>query len=390
LGISPNILKALEKLALEIPTPIQAKTIPAALSGQDIIGIAQTGTGKTLAFGIPMLQHLGKTVGIGLVIAPTRELALQVEDSLRKIGASLGVKTAALIGGEAIERQLVKLRRNPHVVVATPGRLIDHLKRRTFKLDKVEVLVLDEADMMLDLGFAPQIKEILTQTPSERQTMLFSATMPSAIVKIAANYMKLPVSIEVAPPGTTAAQIDQEIFIIKDEERLHHLQDILKQYDGSVLVFVRTKHGARALALKLRSLGHKATEIHSNLSLSQRRASLNNFKSKAARILVATDVAARGLDISGIELVVNYNLPDSSEDYVHRIGRTARAGQSGKAISFATAREQRDIQTIERLIKKSIKLTKFVPFIQDTLKSGPRRTMRKPFRKTYTRRYARR
>lgn len=390
MGISPNILKALEKLALEIPTPIQAKTIPAALSGQDIIGIAQTGTGKTLAFGIPMLQHLGKTVGIGLVIAPTRELALQVEDSLRKIGASLGVKTAALIGGEAIERQLVKLRRNPHVVVATPGRLIDHLKRRTFKLDKVEVLVLDEADMMLDLGFAPQIKEILTQTPSERQTMLFSATMPSAIVKIAANYMKLPVSIEVAPPGTTAAQIDQEIFIIKDEERLHHLQDILKQYDGSVLVFVRTKHGARALALKLRSLGHKATEIHSNLSLSQRRASLNNFKSKAARILVATDVAARGLDISGIELVVNYNLPDSSEDYVHRIGRTARAGQSGKAISFATAREQRDIQTIERLIKKSIKLTKFVPFIQDTLKSGPRRTMRKPFRKTYTRRYARR
>jgi len=390
LGISPNILKALEKLALEIPTPIQAKTIPAALSRQDIIGIAQTGTGKTLAFGIPMLQHLGKTVGIGLVIAPTRELALQVEDSLRKIGASLGVKTAALIGGEAIERQLVKLRRNPHVVVATPGRLIDHLKRRTFKLDKVEVLVLDEADMMLDLGFAPQIKEILTQTPSERQTMLFSATMPSAIVKIAANYMKLPVSIEVAPPGTTAAQIDQEIFIIKDEERLHHLQDILKQYDGSVLVFVRTKHGARALALKLRSLGHKATEIHSNLSLSQRRASLNNFKSKAARILVATDVAARGLDISGIELVVNYNLPDSSEDYVHRIGRTARAGQSGKAISFATAREQRDIQTIERLIKKSIKLTKFVPFIQDTLKSGPRRTMRKPFRKTYTRRYARR
>lgn len=390
LGISPIILKALENLNLEIPTPIQAKTIPAALSGQDIIGIAQTGTGKTLAFGIPMLQHLGKTVGIGLVIAPTRELALQVEESLRKLGASLGVKTAALIGGEAIERQLVKLRRNPHVVVATPGRLIDHLKRRTFKLDKVEVLVLDEADMMLDLGFAPQIKEILTQTPAERQTMLFSATMPAAIVKIAANYMKLPVSIEVAPPGTTAAQIDQEIFIIKDEERLHHLQDILKQYDGSVLVFVRTKHGARALALKLRSLGHKATEIHSNLSLSQRRTSLHNFKSKTARILVATDVAARGLDINGIELVVNYNLPDSSEDYVHRIGRTARAGQSGKAISFATAREQRDIQTIERLINKSIKLTKFVPFIQDTLRPGPKRTMRKPFRKTYTRRYARR
>ncbi len=365
LGISNSILEILKKLNLDTPTPIQAKTIPAAISGQDIIGIAQTGTGKTFAFGIPMLERLGKLKGQGLIIAPTRELALQVEESIKKLGQSLGLRTAVLIGGESLDRQLFHLRKKPHIVVATPGRLIDHLKRHTFKLDQVNVLVLDEADMMLDMGFAPQIKEILDQMPTVRQTMLFSATMPAAIVKIAANYMKLPISIEVAPQGTTAAQIDQEIFIIRGDERFEHLVKVLTTYSGSVLVFVRTKHGVKTLTTKLKALGQRATEIHSNLSLSRRRAALDAFKSQRERILVATDVAARGLDVNGIELVVNYNLPDNSEDYVHRIGRTARAGKSGKAISFATMDERKEIMAIEKLINKSIKRTEFVAFSKE-------------------------
>lgn len=362
LGISASILDILKKMNLETPTPIQIKTIPVGISGQDLIGVAQTGTGKTFSYGIPMLERIGQSKGQGLVIAPTRELASQVEESLKKLGQLLGLRTALLIGGEAMDRQLFQLRKKPHIVVATPGRLIDHLKRRTYKLDLVNVLVLDEADMMLDMGFAPQIQEILKQAPKERQTMLFSATMPATIVKIAATFMKLPVSIEVAPPGTTVAQIDQEIFIINNDERFGHLLKILNRYAGSVLVFVRTKHGVKGLTLKLQALGHKAVEIHSNLSLSRRKAALGGFKSKKDRILVATDVAARGLDINAIELVVNYNLPDNSEDYVHRIGRTGRAGLGGKAITFATPSEQKEIYAIERLINKSIKRTEYVKF----------------------------
>jgi superfamily II DNA/RNA helicase len=359
LGISESILNVLQKLNLVIPTPIQKKTIPVAIAGQDLIGVAQTGTGKTFAFGIPMLQRLSLTKGQGLVIAPTRELALQVEENLKTLGQAFGVRTALLIGGEFFDRQMFALRRKPHIIVATPGRLIDHLKRKTYNLNMVNILILDEADMMLDMGFAPQILEILKQAPTERQTMLFSATMPAAIVKIAATFMKLPVSIEVASSGTTAAQVDQEIFIINGEERFGHLLKVLSRYSGSVLVFARTKYGVKSLTLKLQELGHRAIEIHSNLSLSRRRAALSSFKLKKERILVATDVAARGLDVSDIELVVNYNLPDNPEDYVHRIGRTGRAGKSGKAITFATVNEQREIRKIETLINKNLKQTTF-------------------------------
>lgn len=370
LGISDSILKVLANMGLDKPTPIQEKTIPIALKGQDLIGIAQTGTGKTYAFGVPMLQNIGLSKTQGLVIAPTRELAIQVAESLKKLGMSLGLRLAILIGGEAIDRQLYQLRKGPHIVVATPGRLIDHLKRKTYKADKVSVLVLDEADMMLDLGFAPQIKEILQSISAKHQTMLFSATMPEAITKIAATYMKLPVSIEIARPGTTAAQIDQEIFIIRGEKRLEHLQKVLASYGGSVLVFARTKHGVKTLTMKLQMSGHSATEIHSNLSLGRRKSALESFKSKRTRILVATDVAARGLDINNIELVVNYNLPDSSEDYVHRIGRTARAGKKGKAISFATTSDFKEIKKIEMLISKSIKKTEFATGGQSSLSEG--------------------
>ena len=375
LGIKDTILASIKKLGFITPTPIQEKTIPIGISGQDLIGIAQTGTGKTFAFGIPMLQRLGVIGGRGLVLLPTRELALQVEESLKKLGTSLGLKTAAFIGGEAMERQLYALRKNPHIIIATPGRLIDFLKRKILTLDDIKVLVLDEADMMFDLGFAPQVEEILTRVPKDRQTMLFSATMPASIVKLTANHMKMPVSVEAAPSGTTAEHVDQEMYIMHKDDRIKHLEKILNEYKGSVLVFVRTKHSVTGLTEQIRKFGHTAEEIHSNLSLRNRRKALDDFKSGKARVLVATDIAARGLDVNGIELVINYNLPDKLSDYVHRIGRTGRAGKSGKAISFATPDQARDIRDIERIINQTISLTKFAE-----PQSFEARSKGKPFR----------
>ncbi len=359
LGIKDTILASIKKLGFTEPTPIQAKTIPVGLAGQDLIGIAQTGTGKTFAFGIPMLQRIGALGGRGLILLPTRELALQVEDNLKKLGTSLGLKTATFIGGEAQERQLYALRRNPHIIIATPGRLIDYLKRRILTLDDIKVLVLDEADMMFDLGFAPQVEEILTKVPVDRQTMLFSATMPMSIVKLTTNHMKMPVRIEAAPSGTAAERVDQEMYIMHKDDRIKHLERVLNEYQGSVLLFVRTKHSVTALTEQIIKFGHTASEIHSNLSLRNRRKALDDFKAGRARVLVATDIAARGLDVNGIELVINYNLPDKLSDYVHRIGRTGRAGKSGKAISFATPDQARDIRDIERLINQPIALTKY-------------------------------
>jgi ATP-dependent RNA helicase RhlE len=354
LGIKESILKVITDLGLVIPTPIQHQAIPPALSGQDLVGIAQTGTGKTFAFGIPMLQRLAQVKGRGLVLLPTRELAGQVEASLRSLGGLLGLRTVSLIGGEAINRQLFALRRQPHILVATPGRLIDHLKRGTVKLDDISVLVLDEADMMFDMGFAPQIEEVLKRVPDDRQTLLFSATMSTSVMKLAEKYLHTPVRVEVSPAGSTVKLVEQEILILPKDARFNQLLLLLDEFKGSVLIFVRTKHGVTKLTKKLLFDGFKVAEIHSNLSFAQRRAALAGFKSGIHRILVATDVAARGLDINDIELVLNFDLPDNSEDYVHRIGRTARAGKKGKAISFASSDQYRDIQKIERLIKKNL------------------------------------
>lgn len=358
LGIKESILKVIHNLGLNVPTPIQRQAIPAVLSGEDIVGIAQTGTGKTFAFGIPMLQQLAMNKGRGLVVLPTRELAGQVEKSLHKLGDPLGLRTALVIGGEPAYKQLPALRRKPHIVVGTPGRLIDLLKSKNLNLDNVSVLVFDEADMMFDMGFAPQIEEIMKSVPKERQTLLFSATMPTAVMKLAEKHLKTPVRIEVAPAGTTAALVDQEIYLVGREDRWDQLLLLLNEYKSSVLVFVRTKHGASKLAKKLKAEKYEAAEIHSNLSFSQRQASLAGFRSGKHRILVATDVAARGLDINDIELVLNYDLPDNSEDYVHRIGRTARAGKKGKAISFASPQQRREILKIEQLIRKNLPIKK--------------------------------
>jgi ATP-dependent RNA helicase RhlE len=354
LGLAPKIVDILMQNKFTQPTPIQAKSIPVALEGKDMVGIAQTGTGKTLAFGLPMIQRLSQLKAQGLVLVPTRELALQVEETIRKIGNNFGLKTAVVIGGASMHMQVNELRRNPHIIVATPGRLADHLEQKTVTLDRIKVVVLDEADRMFDIGFAPQIKRILSLTPKDRQTLLFSATMPAEIAKMAAQHMKLPLRIEVAPQGTSSANVEQEIFIISKEQKLQLLQKLLGDNKGTVLVFSRTKFGAKRIAASLRHMNHTAVEIHSNRTLAQRKAALAGFKSGMYRILVATDIAARGIDVTGISLVINYDLPDNSEDYVHRIGRTGRAGMSGKAVSFVTHQERSQIRQIERLIKKSL------------------------------------
>ncbi|OGY99630.1 MAG: hypothetical protein A2945_03220 [Candidatus Liptonbacteria bacterium RIFCSPLOWO2_01_FULL_52_25] len=357
LGIAPNILEVLDRLHFTVPTPIQEKSIPAAIEGKDMVGIAQTGTGKTLAFGVPMIQAAlrGKQ---GLVVLPTRELALQVDEVFHKVGTPLGIRTAVLIGGESIGRQISALHRNPHVVIGTPGRIIDHLEQRTVSLKSVAVLVLDEADRMLDMGFAPQLKRILAVLPRERQTMLFSATMPQNIIEIARGYMKLPTRVEIAPSGTTVEKVTQELFFVEKQDKPRLLEKILGEYRGSVLLFSRTKHGARKIAAGVRNLGHTSAELHANRSLNQRKEALEGFRNGKYRILVATDIAARGIDVKGIELVLNYDLPQTSEDYVHRIGRTARAGGTGHAISFATPDQKGDVRSIERLIRSVLPLSK--------------------------------
>lgn len=378
LGIAPKLLKILEQLDFTVPTPIQFKSIPVAIAGHDVLGVAQTGTGKTLAFGIPMLQRLAEHKGRGLVVLPTRELAIQVDEHLRMIGQKVGLRTAVVIGGEPKSRHLMALRRHPHIIVATPGRLIDYLDHGVVNLRDVKILVLDEADLMFDMGFEPQIKKIMESVPPARQTMLFSATMPPAIMKIVTKHMALPVQIEVAPSGTPAEQVIQEMIIIKNEEKFPQLENIMVEYTGSILIFVRTKHGAKNLCRKIIRAGQKVGEIHSNRSAIQRREALSGFKNGRTRILVATDIAARGIDVKDIELVVNYDLPDDSSAYVHRIGRTARAGKTGRAISFVTPAQIKNIGLIERLIKKSITVKNRVPGVDLRDRNGPEKPSARP------------
>ena len=355
LGIAPQLLDALGRMKFSTPTPIQHKAIPIALEGQDIIGIAQTGTGKTLAFGIPMIQRLAQVKGRGLVLLPTRELAIQVQQHLHRVDARL--TSALVIGGASLHNQIQELRRHPRIVIATPGRLVDHMRQRHVSLHDVKILVLDEADRMLDMGFAPQIKVILRAIPRDRQTMLFSATMPAQVVSLATSQMKLPVHVEIAKSGTAAEKVTHEIFIIKREAKKTLLGKLLKQYHGTILIFTRTKHGAKNITRYIRGLKHTAAEIHSNRSLGQRREALEGFRSGKYRILIATDIAARGLDVTGIELVINYDLPDESENYVHRIGRTGRAGDTGHAISFAMPDQGHDIKDLERLMRIALPIS---------------------------------
>ena len=313
---------------------------------------------------------------------PTRELAIQVDETIKKIGRSFGIQTTVLIGGTPVRPQIRELSYNPHVVIGTPGRINDHIQQRTLRLDKVSVLVLDEADRMFDMGFAPQIARILESVPKNRQTMLFSATMPDGIVKIATHHMKLPVRVEIERQGTTAKNIEQELFVVKKDQKLALLKKLLEEYKGSVLIFLRVKHSARKICDNLRYIGITSAEIHSNRSLNQRKEALEGFKNGRFRVLVATDIASRGIDVKNIELVINYDLPENAEDYVHRIGRTGRAGMSGKAISFATPEQGSMVRDIEMLTRINLPISKLPEGLpastQMTLERAPQRNSRGP------------
>ena len=371
LGIAPRILEILERIKFKTPTPIQLKAIPLAIEGKDVIGIAQTGTGKTHAFAIPMIQRLAQKEGASMVLAPTRELALQIDEAVRTLAHPFGMKTACLIGGAPMRPQEEALRKRSQIIIATPGRLIDHIERRNVLLARVNMVVIDEADRMLDMGFAPYVEKILKLLTRERQTMLFSATMPSEIMRMVNTHMKLPVHLEIAPSGTTAEHVTQELYIVKREAKLGLLEKVLAQYHGSVLLFVRTKHSARKIARAIRDMKHRVSEIHSDKSLNQRREALEGFKSGRYRILVATDIAARGIDVSKIELVINYDLPEDIENYVHRVGRTGRMGCPGHAISFATPDQRMDVKNIEKLIRVELPVVKHPEIHAEEFESLP-------------------
>jgi ATP-dependent RNA helicase RhlE len=377
LGIAPGLLGVLDSLKFKVPTPIQEKAIPIAIEGKDVVGVAQTGTGKTLAFGVPMVQRLAQEKGRGLVLVPTRELAHQVNDDLAKVARTFKMRTAVVIGGESMARQIQQLKEHPRIIIATPGRLNDHLDERRLRLDDVTILVLDEADRMLDMGFLPQIERIVKMIPRKRQTMLFSATMDPSILSIASRYMHLPVRTEIAPSGTATDLVTQELFVVQKELKGRLLGQLLKQYHGSVLLFVRTRRAASKVARQLKQMGHAAAEIHADRTQAQRNAAMQGFKTGKIRVLVATDIAARGIDVKAIEVVVNFDLPDEAGNYVHRIGRTGRAGKSGHAITFATPDQGQEVKAIEKFMRAPIPVSQHPEIPTEHLSELPKPGARK-------------
>ena len=360
LGLSAELLRAVTDQGYDAPTPIQAQAIPAILAGRDLMATAQTGTGKTAAFTLPLLQKLAATEGVkgrvrALVLTPTRELAQQVSDSVRTYGRHLRLRSTEVYGGVNINPQMKQLRSGVDIVVATPGRLIDHLQRRTVDLSSVQILVLDEADRMLDMGFLPAIERIVKQMPQARQTLLFSATFSDPIRKLAQRFQSSPLVIEVARRNAAAEDVTQSAYLVdagRKKELLAHLFD--SQSWQQVLIFARTKRGADRLAKQLHQGGIESTAIHGDKSQGARNRALADFKRMKVRALVATDVAARGIDIEELPHVVNFDMPHNPEDYVHRIGRTGRAGQKGAAISLVSAEERGMFNAIKRLVQVEI------------------------------------
>jgi ATP-dependent RNA helicase RhlE len=355
LSLSPASLRALQGAHFERPTPIQARAIPPALQGRDVIGVAATGTGKTAAFLLPILDRLaGKPGTRALVLAPTRELAVQIGEELERFAYGRGVRGVVVIGGVGMGRQASELSGGREVVIATPGRLLDHLQQGNAKLDRIEVLVLDEADRMLDMGFKPQLTKILARLPRVRQTLLFSATVGAEVAEFARTHLKDPVRVEVVRSGTTAPRAEQRVFQAAQDEKLPLLLSLLADDQLSTLVFTRTKRRADRVAKGIDRAGHKVTRIHADRSQGQRRQALEGFKDGSYRVLVATDIAARGIDVADIGHVVNFDLPHVAEDYVHRIGRTARNEASGRASSFVSPEEHDLLRGIERLTRAAI------------------------------------
>ena len=364
LGLSPALLRALAENKFSAPTPIQAQAIPLALAGHDLLGGAQTGTGKTAAFGLPLLQRLSKQTPArgprkprALVLVPTRELAVQVADSLKTFNRHLHLNVTTIYGGAGMGPQVDNLRRGADILVATPGRLIDHMERGSAKLDAIEVLVLDEADRMLDMGFLPAIKRILGRVPAQRQTLLFSATFEPRIKALALEFMREPKQVQVAAQNTIAETIVHRVHPVDNARKRDLLVDILAaRHTDQVLVFGKTKHGCNRLAEQLEKAGLKSVAIHGNKSQAQRQKALDQFKAGRARVLVATDVAARGLDIPDLPLVINHDLPMVAEDYIHRIGRTGRNGAQGEALSLVSPEEGGLLNQIQRLLKVDLQM----------------------------------
>ncbi len=357
LGLSSVVLEAVRDAGYEHPTPIQVRAIPLVLKGRDVMGLAQTGTGKTAAFTLPIVDRLlaGPRRTRALVLTPTRELCLQVEGSVRKYAKHAELDVVSVFGGVPIEPQERKLRAGVDIVVATPGRLIDHLERQNVVFDDLEVLVLDEADRMLDMGFAPQINRIVADVPPYRQTLLFSATMPPEVEALARKYLRKPVVVQVGRRSSAAHTVTHAVYPVPRERKSALLAELLKQHQmDSVLVFTRTKHGADRVVRHLEAEGIAATAMHADKTQVQRMRALEDFKSGAVRVLVATDIAQRGLDISGITHVINYDVPQQAEDYVHRIGRTGRAANEGDAYTFMAPDEIAMVRTIERVIGQPI------------------------------------
>ena len=352
LPIENKLKKTIELAEFKTPTPIQNQSIPLSLLGKDILGTAQTGTGKTLAFTIPMLNNLIKNKqAMGLIICPTRELATQVMQTILKLNTrEIGINNALLIGGESMQKQLKKLNKRARIIVGTPGRINDHLERKSLNLSRVNYLVLDETDRMLDMGFTPQIEKILKFIPKNHQTLLFSATLPDNILKISQKYLNNPERISVGSLSTPIKKIKQETLQITNDKKYHELINQLIERNGSILVFVKTKHGADKIVKRLKYDGHKADAIHGNLRQSKRDRVISGFRNGHSRVLVATDVAARGLDIPIIKHVINYDLPQVPEDYIHRIGRTGRAGKDGSALTFLTLSDRSMWNSISKLI----------------------------------------
>lgn len=349
-GLPAKLVQALARMQYTTPTPIQSQTIPVALSGKDILGSAQTGTGKTAAFGIPLVAHLMQNPkATALVLTPTRELAVQVLACLQQM-IDPQIKTALLIGGEPIFKQFSQLRRNPRLVVGTPGRINDHLERTSLNLDNADFLVLDETDRMLDMGFGIQLDQIIEFLPQERQTLMFSATLPPAIVKLSSKYLQDFERVAVGTVNAPVSKIKQEMIHTTEDEKYQHLISQIEQRDGSIIIFVKTKMATEHIADKLRRDNHQADAIHGDLQQRRRERVLQNFRNQKYRILVATDVAARGLDVPHIKHVINYDMPQCPEDYIHRIGRTARAGAEGSAVNLLTRADTPKWRAIHRLI----------------------------------------
>ena len=376
LGLAEPFLKALVAQGYEAPTPIQEQAIPPLLAGRDVLGLAQTGTGKTAAFALPMLTHLSAEprrrpqprAPRALVLTPTRELAIQVAESFVTLGQGGGFRVTAIFGGVGQNPQVAALMRGLDVLVATPGRLLDLMNQGHVDLRQVEILVLDEADRMLDMGFVRDVRKIVAQVPAKRRTLLFSATLPDSVAELAAGLLTNPVRVAVTPPSTTVERVDQRVLFVDRADKPELLRELFR--DGGLakaIVFTRTKHGANKVAERLAKAGIAAEAIHGNKSQNARQRALDAFKAGRVRALVATDIAARGLDVEAVSHVINFELPDEPEAYVHRIGRTARAGRDGVALSFCEAEEVGNLRDIERTIRQPVPVDATHSFHSDTI-----------------------